>query len=257
MNSSKYILVLIAVVLSLAACSRQDSMLDMEAWDLVWISDSSGWGVAEIYAAMIEEDTGIQVNLHDNWMGGLSAGDVYHALQGGPTPNLRLRQLADQIREAEVIVFYANPDQSIDATHPGDWDCVSQRNYVNSCEMEIFSTYIQHLEGIYESIFDLRAGQPTIVRAYDAYSPRIDEWREQGVFDACKACWGNYNAAIHQAAESYHVPVAAVAEAWNGINRDEDPNVKGYTRDSEHPNEKGGEVIAESLRALGYDPVRP
>jgi lysophospholipase L1-like esterase len=51
--------------------------------------------------------------------------------------------------------------------------------------------------------------------------------------------------------------VGAVAEAWNGPNRDEDPNDKGYTWDGIHPNEKGAAVIANALRELGYEPVVP
>jgi hypothetical protein len=188
--------VLLATGLLLLSCSAQPSMLDMEEWDLVWISDSSGWDVAEVYAAMIEEDTGIQVNVMDSWMGGLSAGDVYSALKGEPTPNSKLKGLAEQIKEAEVVVFYANPEESMEEGNPADWNCVGGIFYVNNCEMETFDTYIQHLEGIYQIIFELREGQPTIVRAYDAYNPHIARFQENGVYEECKACWANYNEAL-------------------------------------------------------------
>ncbi len=65
-------------------------------------------------------------------------------------------------------------------------------------------------------------------------------FKEQGVYEDCRQCWGiNYNAAIHQAAAAYNIPVAGVAEAWNGPNWDTDPNDLGYTKDGEHPNELG------------------
>jgi len=247
------------VVLLLISCSFQPSLSELEEWNLVWISDSSGWGVAEIYAGMIEEDTGKKVNVIDNWMGGLSAGDVYNALKGEPTPSFTLSKLAEQIEGAEIVVLYANPEESWEEGNPADWMCVSTftTNYVNNCDMETFDTYVQHLEGIYQIIFELRDGQPTIVRAYDAYNPLITRFREQGVYEDCKACWANYNAAIHQAAESYNVPVAAVAEAWNGPNWDQDPGAMGYTKDSVHPNEVGATIIAQALRELGYEPVSP
>jgi hypothetical protein len=231
----------------------------MEEWDLVWISDSSGWDVAPIYASMIEEDTGIKVNVIDNWMGGLSAGYVYTVLKGEPTPNATLEHLGEQIKDAEVIVFYANPDESWEEGNPADWMCTSSTtpNYVNNCDMETFDPYIQHLEEIYQMIFELRNGQPTIVRAFDAYNPLIARFKEQGAYEDCKACWANYNAAIHQAAASYNVPIAAVAEAWNGPNWDQDPKANGYTKDGIHPNEVGATVIAQALRDLGYDPVTP
>jgi len=259
MKSHTILIFLLAVSLLLTSCSSQPSLLEMEEWDLVWISDSSGWDVAQIYAEMIEEDTGIKVNVIDNWMGGLSAGYVYTVLKGEPTPNATLEHLGEQIKEAEVVVFYANPEESWEEGNPADWMCVSSLtpNYVNNCEMETFDTYIQHLEGIYQIIFELRDGQPTIVRAFDAYNPLIARFQEQGVYEDCKVCWVNYNAAIHQAAASYNVPVAAVAEAWNGPDWEQDPEAMGYTKDGEHPNEVGATIIALALRDLGYDPVIP
>ncbi|TFH33637.1 MAG: SGNH/GDSL hydrolase family protein [Anaerolineales bacterium] len=253
------LLVLVSAGLLIGACSKPPALLDLQEWDLVWISDSSGWDVAQVYAAMIEEDTGIKVNVHDNWIGGLPAASVYHALLGEPTASLTLERLADEIREAEVIVFYGNPEDSWEEGNPADWLCVNGigMNYVNNCEMETFDSYIQILEGIYAKIFELRAGQPTIVRAFDAYNPLITRFKEQGSYEDCKACWANYNAAIHQAAASYNVPVAGVALAWNGPNWDQDPVALGYTKDDIHPNQEGARVIAEALRVLGYDPVMP
>jgi hypothetical protein len=257
MNKSIRLIVLFLAGFLLSACSSQPALTDMDEWDLVWISDSSGWDVAQVYAAMLEEDTGIKVNIHDNWIGGLPAARVLHALQGEPTASFTLERLADEIREAEVIVLYGNPTESLDPENPGDWMCVDDigENYVNHCEPETFNQYIQDLEGIYARIFELRAGQPTIVRAFDAYNPLIAHFKEEGSYEACKACWANYNAAIRQAAESYNVPVAEVALAWNGPNWDQDPVVLGYTKDGIHPNSEGARVIAEALRVLGYEPV--
>lgn len=259
MKSRTFLIALFSISLLLTSCTSQPSLDEMDEWDLVWISDSSGWDVAQVYAEMIEEDTGKKVNVIDNWMGGLSAGYVYTVLKGEPTPNATLEHLGEQIKDAEVVVFYANPEESREEGNPADWVCVSTliKNYVNNCEMGTFDTYIQHLEGIYQLIFELREGQPTIVRAYNAYNPLIARFHEQGVYEDCKACWANYNAAIHQAAESYNVPVADVAEAWNGPNWDQDPKELGYTKDGEHPNEVGATIIAQTIRDLGYDPVIP
>lgn len=259
MKASTSLQVIALAVLALSACAQEPSMLEMEEWDLVWISDSSGWGVAEVYAQMVEKDTGVEVNVHDNWIGGLAAGDVLHGLQGTPTPQMRLLRNADDIREAEIVVIYGNPGASWAEENPADWECTNslEPNYVNNCEMETFGQYIDDLEAIYEIIFELRAGQPTIVRAFDAYNPLIATFKEQGVYEDCKACWANYNAAIHQAAEAFNVPVAEVSVAWNGPDFAEDPVAKGFTKDGEHPNEEGARVIAQTIRELGYDPVIP
>ena len=45
-----------------------------EVWDLVYISDSLGsGGVPAAYAALIERDLGVTVEVHDMWTGGLTA----------------------------------------------------------------------------------------------------------------------------------------------------------------------------------------
>ena len=259
MNKTTTFWITLIVGILLTGCAQEPSMLETEEWDLVWISDSSGWDVAEVYAAMVEEDTGVKVNVYDNWIGGLSAGDVLHGLQGTPMPSMQLERNADEIREAELIVIYGNSEASWSEDNPPDWMCVAavDQNYVNDCDMSMFDGYVADLEAIYELIFELREGQPTIVRAYDAYNPLIARLMEQGVYEDCKTCWANYNAAIHQAAEAYNVPVAEVSVAWNGPDFNIDPVAKGYTHDGIHPNEEGARVIAETIRALGYDPVVP
>lgn len=244
------------ILVVLVSCNSGPSMTDMEEWDLLWISDSSGWGVADVYAAMVEEDTGVKVNVNDFWMGHLSAGEVYNALKDEPTPRFKLTQLKDLIPEAEIIVFFANPLNSVASGDPSNYNCTGgEENYVNQCQN--FETYTSHLEGIYQIIFEKRAGQPTIVRAFDAYNPLIAEFKQQGVYEECIACWANLNAAVHQAAASYNIPVAAVAEAWNGPDYDIDPVALGYTKDGIHPNELGAQVIAQAIRELGYKPVKP
>lgn len=233
---------------------------NLEEWDLLWISDSSGWDVADVYAAMVAEDTGKTINVQDKWVGGLPAGVIYESLTGQYSgPSMEMDKMPELVAEAEIIVFYGNPSESINESRPGDWECTSgYGSYVVDCDPEIFSVYIEHLEAIYQKMFELRAGQPTIIRTYDAYNPRINIFKEQGVYEDCRQCWGiNYNAAIHQAAAAFNIPVAGIAEAWNGPNWDTDPNDLGYTKDGEHPNELGAQVIAQALRDLGYEPVAP
>lgn len=234
---------------------------EQEEWDLVWISDSSGMLTAELYAEMVAEDTGRKINLTDLWVGGLEAREVLDSLQGiYDRHDSRFEKMPVALAEAELIVFYANPSGSIYDPRPGDWECTpSDHYYVNDCDPEIFITYLEHLKEIYRLIFELRGGQPTIIRAFDAYNPLINQFREAGVYEDCKTCWGYYNAAIHQAAEAYNIPVAGVAEAWNGPDWDLDPEDDlGYVAsDHIHPSLLGRQATAQAIRELGYEPVQP
>lgn len=266
-KSIAFVEVFLVTAMLLTACAtpaeQQDNattgLMALDEWDLLWISDSSGWGVAEVYGDYIEEDTGKTVNVYDSWDGGLSAGTILDILEGGKNPNAKLAKIPELIPEMEVIVFYTNPEESINEAKPMDFNCGqgNSKTFVNACDLDNFSVYIENLKSIYQHIFDLRGDQPTIVRAFDAYNPTLARWEQDGTFDICQDCWGNYNAAIHQAASQYNIPVARVYDAWNGPDHNEDPNDKGYTKDGIHPNEVGAQVIAEELRKLGYDPVAP
>jgi hypothetical protein len=257
-------MVLFGLVLTLAgllfsACSSTPDLDDLEEWDLVWVSDSSGWGVAEIYADYIEQDTGKTVVVHDLWVGGLSAEDFLDALNGEQSAYRNLNEAVALIPDAEVIVVYGNPEKSKAEDNPWDWYCLPGKEfYVNDCEPDVFDLYIQHLDEIFEKIFELRDGQPTILRAFDAYNPIIPNRVGQPGYEDCIWCWGNYNAAIHEAAQTHNVPVALVADAWNGIDFMRNPVEIGYTQgDGIHPSDLGAEVIAQLLRELGYEPVEP
>jgi hypothetical protein len=223
---------------------------------LVFFSDSSGWGVAKRYAAHIEEDLGVTVKVRDMSGPGLSVGTVLAALRGQESRYPASAGVPDLIGEAEVVVVYGNPEQSVSESHPGDWNCVSLKPYVKDCSPETFDRYRADLEATYEHILTLRGDAPILVRAFDAYNPLYSVYREQGIYDECLRCWENYNEAIHQSAAAHGIPVARVYDAFNGLDHDQDPREKGYIReDGEHTTGAGRDVIAQLLRELGYEPT--
>jgi lysophospholipase L1-like esterase len=167
--------------------------------------------------------------------------------------------VAGLVREAEVVVVYGNPLESISEVHRWDWNCVSRTApYARKCAAETFDAYRADLGAVYEEIINLRGDEPVIIRAFDAYNPLYKVYREQGVYDECLGCWENYNQAIHQAAAAHNVPVARVFDAFNGPDHDEDPRVKGYIReDGVHTTAEGRQVMAALLREVGYEPTLP
>jgi hypothetical protein len=266
---------LVLLVVSVMSCSKNTAALDevpaesdqnregtsledLEEWDLVWVTDSSGWGVAQVYGKMVAEDTGKTVNVGDYWEGGFAAGEMVEILQGEYTGgDMKFQKLPERIAEAEIIVFYGNPRFSVYEPRPGDWECVPPGPwYVNDCDPEIFTLYTEHVKEVFRLILELREGQPTIIRTYDAYNPLIDQFREAGVYQECKQCWAAYNDAFRAAAVEMGIPLAPVEELWNGPDWTVDPDSDlGYTHDGIHPNPLGAESIAQALRELGYEPV--
>lgn len=242
--------------------SEKSVMIEEETWDLLWVSDSSGWNVAEIYGEFIAKDNQVEVKVNDMWKGGLSAGRILQGLTDQNTYDYDLDHLREYIDESEIIVIYGNPEDSINPSNPMEWNCGQsdiEDCYVTDCRPETFSTYVNDLKAIYAQIYEIRKGKPTIIRAIDAYNPLLlSQCQVDGVLDVCVTCWETYNEAIHQAADEMNVPVARVFDAWNGMDHRESPVEKGYTQpDNIHPNQEGAEVIAQLLRELGYQAILP
>jgi hypothetical protein len=239
----------------------------IEVWDLVYVSDSSGWGVADEYAARIAQDVGVRVEVHDLWGGGLPARTILEALRGERKLPTYLRPPVDLIpfiEEAEVVVVYGNPSRSETAEHPWDWNCALGREIVpacgrsTACGPETFAQYEDDLGAIYEEIFAIRGGEPVVLRTSDWYLPwgPLETWRECGHEDVCKRCTSNWASAIHRAADRYGVPAASLLHRFSGPDLETDLP-RSFIRDDVHPSDEGAAAIADVLAELGYEPVTP
>jgi len=227
-------------------------------WHLVVIGDSSLWKFGTAFASQIERDVGVEVELDDYAWPALSAGEVLQALQTGSSTRQGLEKLPAALKEAEVVVMFVNPVNSIDPEKPLDLTGCFVLQAPGDCEPDTFEKWISDLEAIWAEIFALRDGQPTILRATDIYNPLVVPWKEQGVFEVCTVCWENMSNGARMAAEAYHIPFISRLDAFNGPNHEEDPRVKGYiVGDGEHPSGQAAEFTAELLSNLGYEPVAP
>jgi hypothetical protein len=229
-------------------------------WDLVVIGDSSLWGLGKALAAQIEADVGVRVIHHDSTVGGLSAGRVLRALETGESDNPKLATLSDLLREAEVVVMFANPEDSMDPENLTELEkCFHYRSPekpAEACSLEAFEGYTADLTAIWAKILELRDGQPTVLRAIDLYNPLVSPWKEFGDFDGCTECWERMSAAVRLAAEAQGVPFLNRYDAFNGADHGEDPREKGYIRsDGEHPSALASRFTAELLSEMGYEPV--
>jgi hypothetical protein len=241
---------------------------DSEAWDLVYISDSSGWGVADEYAARIEQDLGVQVEVHDLWTGYLEARAIHNALRGGAGWTSAAKFIVvdpvPYIEEAEVIVVYGNLLCSVSAEHPLKRSCVNELETDPDCQEiaycgeETFAEFEADLAGIFEEIFAIRGGKPVILRTVDWYIPwgPLETWRACGQEQICMPCYLNWSDAIHRVADEYGVPVAGLMRAFSGPDLSLDMP-REFIRDDVHPSDEGAAAIADVLAELGYEPVMP
>jgi hypothetical protein len=214
----------------MVGCGSKYLLDELEEWDLVYISDSTGWGVAEKYAVNIEKDTRKTVKVKDYAIGGLSAIEVLDALCSGPEDidnNNKLITLQSDIAEAEVIVLFVNPRGALSkgGVHGGMEKCIDYKsgNPPDSCTAQMYQPFTENLKSIYEEIFSLRNGQPTIIRAVDLYNPVIIEHRERDMEIECTECQEIFNTAVRNAADAFNIPFVSVYDAFNGPNHNEDP----------------------------------
>jgi hypothetical protein len=232
----------------------------VEVWQLVVIGDSTLWGLGTTYKSQIEKDVGVKIVLKDYAVGDLSIGEVINVLKQEGTIRADLSGLSAAISDADVIVLYGNPRDSVIPENPGDVEgCLYNIGLPPKiCNPASFEKYITDLKWVWGEIFRLRNGKPTILRAVDFPNPWISTWYKTDTYLACTRCWENGSNAVRLAAEAYHIPFLSRYDAYNGVNHDEDPVEKGYIRsDGNHPTELGAQVIAELLAQMGYEPVPP
>jgi len=229
-----------------------------EPWDLVWITDSSGWGAAPFYARQVKQARGVDARVHDEWVGGLAATTILERLKSPSDPWVRL------VRNAEVIVVFGNAE----GLERGTANCMDLKAPL-VVGPQAWPKYIAKMKAIYRRIFEIRNGKPVILRTTTLYVPVIHQtpsspffppksWDEAGITEICTKHWESFSWAVSKAAAAYHVRVADVYTAFNGTTHLEDPVAKGYIQsDGIHPSNKGRAVIAKTLADLGYGLVRP
>lgn len=237
---------------TVVATTTPEAPAATEQWDLLFFSDSLGWSVAHQWAARIEAELGVEVTVHDYATGNLSAVKIDQWLAPGGLH----RQL---LAEAEIISFFGNPRGS--GVVADSETCISPSTIPREPPAEYSSAdwdgYKKVLRSIYESIFEARAGEPTVVRAMDFMLSVVAEWKEAGIYDECLRELTLMNEVIAEVAAEYGVPVASVFSAFNGVNHDEDPKEKGWIgSDRIHTNAEGQAAMVEVFHGLGYDPLR-
>jgi hypothetical protein len=244
----------LAAVVALSGCGSDGAQLDTsEPWDMVFIADSFGFGVAEAWAERIEESEGVEVRVHNHVVDYLSLVQVRDWL----TDNAELRT---EVADAEIIFVFGNPRG---ANHDDMETCVStlklRRDPPEHNTPADYAPLGDVLGDIFDVVFELRTGQPTVIRTADLFAAMIADWRKAEIEAECTAGWEAHAQVIHVAADEYGVATASWYDEFNGPNHDEDPREKGYIYyDGFHQSQDAGVAAqADVLHALGYDAIVP
>jgi hypothetical protein len=226
------------------------SSASVEPLRLVYISDSSGWGVAKQYAALAEKELGRDVNFTDLSTGGLTA---VAALR-------RLKANHRAVEQADIIVVAGLGPTESGAVPADDVDrCVTidptPQDPPKVYSVADWKKYGDVLQAIYAEIWKLRAGAPTILRGVDHYIPAPDAWRKAGIDKECTADFASESGAIQAATEASGATFVSIYDVLNGPDHQKDPREAGYIlEDSGHTTEQGVDVIAATIAAAGFEP---
>ena len=231
-----------------------------EPWDLVWFSDSSGFNVADLWAAKIEEELGVEVRVHDHALGYLTAAEVLASLSEPTDGYSRLGDTRREVAEAEIILIFGNPAGS--GTTTDMESCVDTstvpRDPPSRYSNEDLEPYRDVLVSAFERVFELVGDRPVIVRTIDWPTPVITDWPLAGVEEECTAAGEAWSDSIEDAAAGFGVPLVSMYDAVNGPDHTEDPRAQGYAgADGWHPSAAGSEAMVAALHEAGYEPLRP
>jgi hypothetical protein len=238
-----------------------------EPVDLLYISDSGGWEVAEKYVALVAESLDREVRFHDQRIGGLSMSTVPSMIRGS---------LAGQVAEAEIIVLYAHPGGlEYELPQPNILACFEaldtlEEDYLGPgfdlaeweppvvATVEDWQPYGDVLDEVYDEIWKAREGRPVVLLAHDIYNGFVAPWRELGIEPECTANWAVEMQVIREAAEANGALFVSFFDTFNGLEHDEDPREKGWIQDDGmHANDTGGAAAAEALAAVGFELSEP
>ena len=228
-----------------------------QTWDLVVLSDSSGWGLADAWAELIRRDEGVDVRVHDFAVGLQSGSLLLEHLRTEGDPQ------REAVRDAEVISVWGGPSGLVWKSDINDCfvypDGTRPPTRTSRRDMEPFA---QMWREILSEITYLRNGRPTALRTRDLYVPVISNYVRAGTAQACLAGFATQSAIIRDATRQAGGTFVAVNRAFNGADGMRDPRKRGLLEDMEHLSDKGVALMATVHHAAGYreltqDPAGP
>jgi lysophospholipase L1-like esterase len=234
----------------------------MRTWDYVALGDSIPAGAGDVagksfvydYARHIEQDTGVRIAVHNLATDGGTTGDLLAQMQHDADTRTLLG-------DAEVVTISIGVnDLEMHLPDYAGGACGGSDN--QKCFRSALALFKGPWNAILSEVLRMRANRPTIIRVTNDYNPfpgnaaaRANLGERTGkVFTHYLRGLNDYRCSTAQQKE---IPCADVALAFNGPGTDASAFAKGLigTDQFAHPSAKGHQLIAQTLRQLGYAPL--
>ena len=223
---------------------------DAEPLDLVLLGNSGGRGLAQPYAALAAEAQGREVRVHDYVIDGAGPNELLEAIHG---------TVAEEVADAEIVVFIVSPIGVTPASHqpciPFYEDQTGEPPLPTT--VEDWQDLRDALDRNYDKIWELRAGQPTIIRVVSSFNPWFGQLQQAGIASLCMDNEEVRDQVERDAAEAAGAVFVSWLDLFNGPAHDVDPVEQGWIADGVHLNDAGRALLVEALAATGWEASEP
>jgi lysophospholipase L1-like esterase len=202
----------------------------------------------ERYAERVRHATGAEVVVTNLAADGWTTADLLAALRDDP-------RFRDAVAGADLLTWdIGGNDLLAVRSRLVAGECAGDR--APECLAEVVADFRGAWDEVVAEVADLRADHAAL-RSMDLYHPFVALERALGLATLTGPVLADVNEHIHESGRVHGFGVAGVHEAFNGPDGTEDPVGAGLISDDRlHPSDRGHEVMAEALDALGYDDLR-
>ena len=225
-------------------------------WDYVALGDSfpAGLGVeksyVDYYAELIEQDLGVQVEVHNFSRNGQSTTVLLGRLR-------KSAELRDAIQEAEVITIWTGWNdlwQELELYRREQ--CGGEDNL--DCIREEVAGLKTDFDAVFDEILSLTSVEDTHVLVGESGIPVVNSWNHYGWFDTLQGpCYEEWRAHLVKSADERGIMVVYTYHTLNGPGGDERLDDRYLQSDGIHLTEEGHRLMADLHRAAGYGPLEP
>ena len=211
----------------------------------------AGFGVeksyVDYYAEFIEQDLGVQVEVHNFAKNSQTVTLLLHYL-------INDQELRAAIMEAEVITIYTGfNDLTIPLEKYRREECGGDDNL--DCIREEVLKINSDYDSIFSEIQKLSGSQDTLIRIANYHIPVVASWQYKGWFDILLGpAYNDWRNHLEQISEDYGFSIIDTYHALNGPAGDQpfDDSIV-LSDDRTHMNDEGQMIIAQLHREAGYE----